>query len=363
MQGWMRRRLLHGAAVAWLVVGGSGCLATRVQHEDLEQRVVRLEKAHEGFLVTAQRETQRLQTLSNEVEASTGRLGELLAKSGAKLADFDTSLKKLSGRFEELDRRLAALEKSGGASAEQLADLRRRLEHLVADLRDRAGITILALPAELPTDPAGFAKLAETELAQGNVRTAAAVASECQKRFGGTEASGQCGLVLARLATEEQRYADATRLLQEVHDSLGGRPLPVVGQALVELAKVMWLQGKCAAAHKVLDYILASMPKLAVAKVARDMLATEAQRCKEGTPVAPPERKAPPAAEPSPADAQTPPAAGEGSAASQAAAAAPATPPAETARTAPARTLEGQAAPGVRPAARPVVKPAPRRTK
>lgn len=101
--------------------------------------------------------------------------------------------------------------------------------------------------------------------------------------------------MLAQIATDEQRYADATRILQEIHDGLGGRPLPVVGLALVELAKVMWLQGKCTAAHKVLDYIVGSMGKTPAVKQAQELLGTETARCREGQPAKP---MAPPAGPP-----------------------------------------------------------------
>ena len=114
------------------------------------------------------------------------------------------------------------------------------------------------------------------------MRTAAAVASECQKRFANTEAAGQCGIVQARIALQEQRYADATRILQAVHDSLAGKPVPVVGQALLEIAKILEIQGRCANAQKVLKYVLSDLPKVPAAKAARELLASSAARCKEG---------------------------------------------------------------------------------
>lgn len=272
---------VHLLSVA-VALAASGCFATRAQVTDLEGRVVTLEKAHAGFLVTAERETKRLQNLASDVEQSTAQLRESVARSGAKLADFDSKLQKARGEIEVVVHRLEVIEKTGGGAAEQIAEVRRRLEQLVADLRDRAGIAILALPAELPPDADGFAKLSEAKLASGEVRTAAAVAMECQKRFAATEAAGQCGLVLAKIAIQEQRYADATKILQAIHDSLGGKPLPVVGAALLEIARVLELQGRCANAQKVLKYITSDMAKLAAAKTAKDLLASSATRCKEG---------------------------------------------------------------------------------
>lgn len=273
---------LLGAMSLALPVLLSGCLATRAQVEDVEGRLAKVEKAHAGYLASAERETKRLQTLAGQVEESNGQLRESLARSGAKLADYETRLAKLRGELEVVINRLDTVEKTGGGAAVLVSDVRRRLDQLIADLRDRAGINILALPAELPGDADGFAKLADAKLQEGEVRTAAAVAAECQKRFANTEPAGQCGLVLAKIAVQEQRFSDATRILQAVHDSLAGKPVPVVGQALIEIAKVLELQGRCANAQKVLKYVLSDLPKVPAAKQARDLLATSATRCKEG---------------------------------------------------------------------------------
>lgn len=269
-----------------LAVLASGCLATRSQVKEVEDRLVKVEKAHAGYLVNADRETKRLQTLASQVEESNAQLRDSLARSGAKLGDFESRLAKLRGELEVVVHRLDTVEKTGGGAAVLVSDVRRRLDQLIADLRDRAGIAILALPADLPPDADGFAKLADAKLTAGDVRTAAAVASECQKRFANTEAAGQCGLVQARIALQEQRYADATRILQAVHDSLAGKPVPVVGQALLEIAKILEMQGRCANAQKVLKYVLSDLPKVPAAKAARELLTSSASRCKEGIGVA-----------------------------------------------------------------------------
>ena len=138
------------------------------------------------------------------------------------------------------------------------------------------------MPTELPTEPAGFVNLAEKALVEGEVRTAAAVSNECIKRFPGTEVSGQCGLVLARIAEQELRYADAMKYLQAVHDSLGGRPVPVVGQALLQISHLLELEGKCARAGEVYKFLRTELAKLPAAKNAKDLLTTLPLRCKEG---------------------------------------------------------------------------------
>ncbi|MBM4344047.1 MAG: hypothetical protein FJ100_11830 [Deltaproteobacteria bacterium] len=289
-------------------------MATRAQVVAVEDRVGKLEKAHAGVLVTAERETKRMQTLATQVEEAHTQLRETLARSGARLAEMDAKLAKTRGELEVLSHRLATIEKTGGAAAELVADVRRRLDQLVADLRDRAGIAILALPADLPGDGDGFAKMAEDKLVANDARTAAAVAVECVKRYPNSEAAGRCAFVQARIAVQEARFDQATRILQSIHDSLNGKPVPIVGEALLEIARILELQGRCANAQKVLKYIISDMAKLNAAKTAKDLLASSPGRCKEGTgpavkgsgpePKAPEPKTAPDAKAP---DAPTPP--------------------------------------------------------
>lgn len=300
-------RFFVGAALP-LCLGG--CIATSAQVQNVEARVAALEKTNAGVMVEAARETKRLENLGALVEESSEQLRQSAAKAGSRLQDFDTALNRLRGEVEVLIHRLEMVEKASGSNQTAASELRASLNRLIADLRDRAGIAILALPSDLPPDADGFAKLAEQKQASGDVRVAAAVANECQKRFGSTEAAGTCGLVLARIAVEEQRYADATRILQAVHDSLGGKPLPVVGQSLLEIAHVLELQGKCTRALEVLKYLKTEMAKLPQAKAAKDLIGTAPTRCKEGVGLqgkpaadAPADAKAAPAASPTAAPA------------------------------------------------------------
>ena len=275
-----RPRLFVVAALATVI--GPGCWASNGQVVAVENRVRQLEKSHAGFLVTADRETKRMQTLATQVEESHQQLRETLARSGAKLGEMESKLAKIRGELEVAAHRLETIEKIGGAAAGMVAEVRRRLDQLIADLRDRAGIAILALPADLPADAEGFAKLAEAKLASGDIRTAAAVSAECQKRFPNTETAGRCAFVHARVAIQEQRYDNATRILQGIHDMLNGKAVPVVGDALLEIAKILELQGRCANAQKVLKYLVADMAKLPAAKTAKETLSTSGTRCKEG---------------------------------------------------------------------------------
>ncbi len=265
-----------------LLLALTGCIATTTDVDRVSQRVAELERVNSSVMAEAGAETKRLQNLSSQVEDANNQLRETLAKAGAKIADSDRALQKLRGELEVIVHRLEALERIGTSGQQSLTEVRGRLNQLIADLRDRAGIAILALPTDLPTDSDGFVKASDKALADGDVRLAAALASECQKRYPGSEAWGQCGLVVGRIAAQEQRYVDALKQFQAVHDGLGGKPSVAVAQSLMEVAKILEIEGKCAKAVQVLTYLGTEMPKVPQAKLAKAESAAIAKRCKEG---------------------------------------------------------------------------------
>jgi hypothetical protein len=277
-----RLRLLPSLGACALGLGLASCVATTAQVERVEQRVVQLEKASAVVLSQAQQATQRLEALAKDSDQAVTDLREATARANARQADFDKGVKQLRGDLEQAMHRLDALEQASRQGAAHTAEVKAKLAQLIVDLRDRAGIAILAMPSELPTEPAGFVNMAEKALVEGEVRTAVAVSNECIKRFPGTETAGQCGLVLARVAEQELRYADAMKILQAVHDTLGGRPLPVVGQALLQIGHLLELEGKCARAGEVYKFLRGELAKLPAAKNAKELLTTLPQRCKEG---------------------------------------------------------------------------------
>ncbi len=260
----------------------TGCIATTTDVDRVSQRVAELERVNSSVMAEAGAETKRLQNLATQVEDANNQLRETLAKAGARIAESDRSLQKLRGELEVIVHRLDALERIGSSGQQSITEVRGRLNQLIADLRDRAGIAVLALPTDLPTDADGFVKATDKALADGDVRLAAALASECQKRYPATEAWGQCGLVVGRIAAQEQRYVEALKQFQAVFDGLGGKPTVAVAQSLVEVARILELQGKCSKAVQVWTYMATEMPKMPQAKQAKAETALIAKRCKEG---------------------------------------------------------------------------------
>ena len=272
------RRL--GAAATLLAC--CGCLATRAHVDRVEARVATLEKANSTVLADAARETKRLENLAASVEESSSQLREAAARSGARLQDFERAVQRLKGELEVVLRRLDAAEKLANSGGQGVTELRQKLNQLVADLRDRAGIAILALPPDVPSDGPGLARLAADRYGNGDIRVAAAIAAHCKKLYPRTEPGAACTLLLGRIAAEEHRWTDATGHFEEVHNWLADRKHVYVGEALIEIAKLLEAQGECQKAAGALKYLVSDFGKLPHSKLAKDMVTSQPQRCKQG---------------------------------------------------------------------------------
>ncbi len=280
------------AAATVCVWSAAGC-ASNARLSAVESRVSDIERGRQGVKEAMDLEQKRLERLHAQVEESSGYLRKNGAKISADLDRLRDNVRKFTGTVEELSHQLAALASASGVHQTALLSLQQRLDSLVADLRDRAGITVLALPHDLPEHADDWVKLANERHAAGESRVAEAVAKECQKRFLGTSQAGECGLVRADIAFEEQRFGEATEILQSVHDSLEGRPVPVVGEALLGIARVLEAQGHCKRANEVYKYLRSELKKLPQASKATERLRSQGGRCKEGVPVVPEVKPAP----------------------------------------------------------------------
>lgn len=305
------RRSLALAALLTLAVGTlPGCALLRVG--DLEERVGKLEKTRDAFRAELETERKRLLRVREEADEATSYLREHGARISSRLDDIEQKLVRIRGEFDEL---VHASEGNRANVAQQRAAIEsidRRLRELIGDLRDRAGIAILALPRELPEHADDWVKLAQTRFDEGEVRVADAVARECRKRFPGTTQAGRCGLILGKIAYEEHRFGDATTSYQAVHDELSGKGTPEVGDALLGIADVMEAQGKCKEARQVLEYLRNLMKKGDAWNAAKERLDSQKARCTDGKVVLPPKTSgskpatALPAAAPTPQGTATP---------------------------------------------------------
>ncbi len=273
-------RLLHALLVAAILTSLPGCALFRVG--EIETRVIALEKTRDSLRTDIERDRKRLERLRGEAEESTTYLRQNGARISSRLDDIEERLQRTRGALEETAHRLDAVTGKTAADQAAIEQLRRRLDTLIADLRDRAGIAILALPRELPEQAEAWPPLAKRFFDEGEVRTADAVSRECRKRFVGTVIAGECGLLMARIAYEEHRFGDAIELYRGVHDGLGGKAVPVVARALLGISEVMEAEGKCKEAVQVLKYMRDLMKKGAEAEEARKRADDPKARCTEG---------------------------------------------------------------------------------
>lgn len=279
-------RPLGAVALTCLLTGSlSGCALLRVG--DTEERVGKLEKTRDAMRNELETERKRLLRVREEADEATSYLREHGARISSRLDGIEQKLVRIRGEFEEL------VHASGGNTANvaqqrvAIESLDRRLRELIGDLRDRAGIAILALPRELPEHADDWVKLAQTRFDEGEVRVSDAVARECRKRFAGTTQAGRCGLILGKIAYEEHRFGDATTNYQAVHDELSGKATQEVGEALLGIADVMEAQGKCKEARQVLEYLRNLMKKGDAWNTAKERVDNQKARCTDGKVVLP----------------------------------------------------------------------------
>jgi|GEM_PF-2941862 len=259
----------------------AGC-ASRGDVAVLETRVSRLEKSRVSVLTRIKRDQHRLKRLLDEIEDSTSFLRESGAELTARLDRMEDKLRKARGELEVINHRMGVMARHTRSHREEIDALRGRIGRLIADLRDRAGIAILALPRDLPEKAADWVKLAQEHFEYGEVRVAEAIAKECGKRFAGSTTAGECLLIQGRVAFEEHRFSDALKILQSIHDGLNARAVPVVGKALLQIGGVLRAQGKCRQANEVLKYLRAEMPRLRQARTAKERMAEIKKSCKQG---------------------------------------------------------------------------------
>lgn len=276
----MATRSLHLVAALVVTTALPGCALFRVG--EIETRVIALEKGREALRQDTERDRKRIERLRAEAEESTSFLRQNGARISSRLDDIEEQLRLTRGSLEETSHRLEAVQGRTKADQAAIEQLKRRIDGLIADLRDRAGIGILALPRELPEKAEEWVPLARGYFDRGEVRTADAIAKECRKRFVGTVIAGECGLMMAQIAYEEHRFGDAIDLYRAVHDGLGGKAVPVVGRALMGISEVMEAQGKCKDAAEVLKYLRSLMKKGVIATDAKHRGETQSERCTEG---------------------------------------------------------------------------------
>ncbi|HAN31377.1 MAG TPA: hypothetical protein DCQ06_07250 [Myxococcales bacterium] len=272
-------RSLLCATVALVMVGGC---SSHAQLTSLQQRVTKLERQRRALRDTYKRDQKRLERLRQDIEASSRYLRRNGARMNARVDDLEDALRLSRGASDVLRHRVESIAKALRTEQELMQALGRKHQTLVADLRDRAGISVLALPRELPEHADKWIELANHKFAWGEVRASEAIARECRKRFQGTEQAAKCGMIVGKIAYEEHRFNDAVSVFRAVHDALDGKALDIVAEALQSISRTFEAQGKCAQSKQVLVYVKGLMKANDTAKQATELLASLGKRCTEG---------------------------------------------------------------------------------
>ena len=265
-----------------LTIATVGGCATTSHVTALEARIIKLERDRDARSQRYDRDQKRMTRLRSEIESSSDFLRRNGAVMTTKLDDLEDAVRRQKGADEVLTHRLADVTRAAKADHATLENVDRRVGRLIADLRDRAGITILALPRNLPEHANDWVKLAEDRFGWGEVRVAEAISKECRKRFAGTKQAGRCGLVQARIAYEEHRFGEAVVIYQAVHDGLDGKPVAEVGAALLGITASLEAEGKCKRAREILGYVVSLMKRGTAARDAKALLKSQKQRCTPG---------------------------------------------------------------------------------
>ena len=276
------KTLIRWPSLLLVVAFVSGGCATKGQLRALQDRVVQLERQRRALQSTYERDQRRLKRLRHEIETSSRYLRRNGARINARVDDLEDALRRSKGASEVLVHRIQRVAKQLRADHASIQALSQKHTTLVADLRDRAGISVLALPRDLPEHADEWIKLAIDRFGWGEVRVAEAIAKECRKRFRGTSQAATCGILQGKIAYEEHRFGDAVAIFRGVHDELNGKAIPVVVSALMNISRTFEAQGKCAQSKQVLGYVKNLMKGKPQAKQAAGLAKGIPGRCDEG---------------------------------------------------------------------------------
>jgi TolA-binding protein len=254
---------------AMLSVGLQGCLATQSDIAQVHAELEQSRRANAESAAELSHQIGQLRQIAESLEATLVTVRGGLGQNKDRLGQLERSMQRARMEMDGLQRRLDAVDTYGGQPQKASWEKRSRLMQLLSELHDGPGHDSSHAPLE--TDAAS----------QTTVDGDGLLPAGCTKRPLAPEVAGRCSLALGRAAVREQRYAEAITIFKSLHDSLGGKPTPVVAEALLELSKIMEVQGKCTNANLILGYVVSDFSRLSQARIAgieRDGLK---QRCKE----------------------------------------------------------------------------------
>ena len=229
------------------------------RYKELEARVAKLERFDSDSTERDARDEKRFQNLATQIKDSADKLQKLLAAMGAKLDNQAEDHKQLIGRFEELEHLV------GRMSAE--ADIMKKF------LDSKFGLTVTALPPDLPKAPDKLYAYAEQRLKSGQYQLARVVCGHFLRTHTDHALADKARLCVGETYEKEKRWnkalAEYGSLYSKYADvSAKSRP-PEFPEALWRAGNVLDQAGKCRKAkdmYRLLTKVAKGTPQASKAK-------------------------------------------------------------------------------------------------
>lgn len=253
---------------AFMLLGcwsASGCV-TLSRFEQMEDRVVALEKQKTEMADEQKRDQERIQRLYQDFQAAT----EGLRKGGANVAADMDGLRLDVARLK-------------GTNEEQLYKLGRAQEDLdlvKKALDEKFGLALVQLPKGLGEDADSLYQAGKAAFDRNDHPMTRGIFRKFLETMPDDPRAAEAQFMIGESYFREGRYGQAIRELQRVHDRYRETKGAPVEKALLRIAESLLKQNDCKKAAGVLKYLMEYNKKASEAGRARDMLKGLKGHCK-----------------------------------------------------------------------------------
>lgn len=229
------------------------------RHEELEQRVVALEKFKNDTEQHLKRDVERLENLNQRIKEAAEALRKNGASLNAKIDNMAEEERRIQGSLEELDHLT-------GKMSAQLETVRKFLD-------ERFGLTIETLPKDLPTEPDKLLAYAEERFKSGQYDLARAVYRHFIKQNAQDPKVPRAMLMVGETYRVQRQFDQALKAYRDTFSQFpksAEAPLSLLygGHALRD-------KGLCREAVEMYKYLVKTLPKSSEAEEAKPLTKTK----------------------------------------------------------------------------------------
>ncbi len=248
---------MRASILPLLVVGltSVGCVSLG-RYQELELRVVAMEKFREETLQAAKTNQERLEELVGRIKTQADELKKATANSTAKGNDLADDQRRLKGQIEELDFTAVRL---GG----QVEVMRKFMEQ-------RFGTTLLALPPDVPKDPKAMFKYGMDKLKAGQVDIGRAVLRQFAHENPTDPDAPKALLAIGDSYRTAKDWNSALKVYKDIFERYKDKP--EAPTALFLAGKALHDQKKCKEAQGMWKYLIQNFPKSPESTEAKGLL-------------------------------------------------------------------------------------------